>query len=57
MATNNAAPTTRIIDWAALVRKAWGAAYNEPDTAYKFSNSREFKSSDGDSGGPYGDHE
>lgn len=47
------APTTRVIDWAKLVRDAWGPAYSEPDTAYQFSNGREFKSSDQSRGGIY----
>lgn len=50
---NGSAPKSRVIDWAALVRKAWGPAFNEPDNAYEFSNSREFKSTDGARGGPY----
>ena len=50
---DKAAPTTKVIDWAKLVREAWGPAYNEPDTAYQFSNGREFKSSDASRGGIY----
>lgn len=46
-------PASKLIDWAALVRKAWGPAFNEPDTAYQFSNGREFKSTDGNHGGIY----
>lgn len=49
---SNDAPTTKIIDWAALVRKLWGPAYDEPETAYKFSNGREFKDPE-ENGGPY----
>lgn len=40
----------RIIDWAALVKGAWGPAYYEPDVAYRMSNSREFKDSGPNSG-------
>lgn len=50
--TNNA-PASRVIDWAALARKAWGPEFNEPDTAYRFNNGREFKSSDAQRGGIY----
>jgi hypothetical protein len=47
------APNSRILDWAAFCRAAWGEAFNEPDTAYQFSNGREFKSSDQSSRGFY----
>lgn len=30
-------------DFAALVRKAWGDEYYQPDTAYEWSNARAFK--------------
>lgn len=53
MAQNTNAPTSKTIDWAALVRKAWGPEFDQPDTAYKFSNGREFKSTDGQRGGIY----
>jgi len=45
--------TTRILDWAELVKKAWGPEWNEPDIAYRFGNERTFKSSDGNQGGIY----
>lgn len=51
--SNDGAPTSRIIDWAALVRRAWGPEYNQPDKAYQFSNGREFNSTDGQRGGIY----
>lgn len=47
------APNSRTLDWASFCRAAWGAAFNEPDTAYQFSNGREFKSSDASRGGIY----
>lgn len=46
-------PGSRLIDWSAEVRKSWGDEYNKPDTAYQFSNGREFKSTDGMRGGIY----
>lgn len=46
--------TTRILDWAALVKRAWGPEWGEPDIAYQFSNDRKFNSSDGSEGGIYG---
>ncbi len=46
-------PGSRLIDWAAEVRKAWGPEFQQPDTAYKFSNGREFRSTDGMRGGIY----
>ena len=53
MAQNTNAPTSRVIDWAALVRSAWGPEYTEADIAYQFSNQREFKSTDSMGGGIY----
>lgn len=50
---NDGAPTSRSIDWAALVRKAWGPEFNQPDKAYQFSNGREASSTDGQRGGIY----
>lgn len=50
---NDAAPTSRPIDWAALVRKYWGPEFNQPDRCYQFSNGREFDSTDGRRGGIY----
>lgn len=45
----NTAVMTKTIDWAAEVKKAWGQAWSEPDTAYQFSI-REFKDSGSDGG-------
>lgn len=45
-------PTFKILDWAALVKRAWGPEFSEPDVAYKFGE-RTFKSSDGNQGGIY----
>lgn len=42
--------STKILDWAALVKKAWGPEWNEPDIAYQFSNDRKFKDSGSDGG-------
>ncbi len=50
---DNSAPTSRPIDWAALVRQAWGPEFSEPDKAYEFSNARQFKSTDTLGGGIY----
>lgn len=53
MALNPTSVMTKIIDWAAEVRKAWGPEWSEPDVAYQFSNDRKFKSTDGAGGGIY----
>lgn len=45
--------TTRILNWRDLVLKAWGEEYNVPETAYKFSQAREFKSTDNSEHGVY----
>lgn len=50
--------TTRILNWRDLVLKAWGEEYNVPETAYRFtgsknSNGREFKSTDNSNHGVY----
>jgi hypothetical protein len=37
--------STRIIDWSALVRNAWGDEYKKPDVVYEFSNGRKFSDS------------
>jgi hypothetical protein len=38
---------TREINWYSEVVKAYGPDWNQPDTAYRFSNGREFDESDG----------
>ena len=43
----------KMFDWAALVRQAWGPEFHEPDVSYKFSNGREFKSTDSTDSGIY----
>lgn len=43
---------SRVIDMGAEARKAWGEEWGVPETAYRFSNGKEFKDS-GSSGGPY----
>lgn len=43
---------TRLINWAAEVRKELGEEYNKPEVAYEFSNGREFKDT-GDNHGVY----
>lgn len=43
-------PNTRTIDWAALVRKAWGDDWAKKETVYKFTKGREFKDSGSHSG-------
>lgn len=45
---------SRLIDWAALVRQAWGPEFYQPDVSFQFSNGREFKSTDSADGGVYG---
>lgn len=47
------APTSRTLDWASFVRAAWGEEFNQPDTAYRFSNGREFKGTENVGGGIY----
>lgn len=32
-----------VLDWNAEVRKRWGPAWNKPETAYRFSNGRDFE--------------
>lgn len=46
-------PITRTLDYGALVRKSWGDQWHVPETAYRFSNGREFKDS-GATGAFYG---
>lgn len=50
--SDTAPVTTKIIDYAALVRKAQGEDANKPEIVYEFSNKREFKDS-GSNGGIY----
>ena len=40
-------------NWGAEVRRAWGEEYYKADTAYEFSNGREFKSTDASDSGIY----
>lgn len=47
------APNSRTLDWASFVRAAWGVEFSEPDTAYQFSNGREFKGTEQNRGGIY----
>lgn len=54
MAPETVTPNTRTLDLASEVRKAWGPAFFEPDTAYQFSNGRQFKSTDQSDSGIYG---
>lgn len=46
-------PNSRTLDFASEVRRAWGPEFYEPDVVYKFSNNREFKSSDRSNHGFY----
>jgi len=41
-------PVFREIDLAAEMKKIWGPKWNEPETAYKFSNGRKFTLKTGD---------
>jgi len=43
---------TTLKDFKTLVIKQWGKKWNEPETAYQFSNGRKFDDS-GERGGPY----
>ena len=43
---------TRVINWAAEVRKEWGEEWNKPEIAYEFSNDRKFEDT-GDNNGVY----
>lgn len=43
----------KLFDWGLVVRQSWGPEYFEPDVAYKFSNGREFKSTDSTDHGFY----
>lgn len=45
--------TTRILNWRDLVLKAWGEDYDKPETVYRFSQNREFKSTDNSDHGVY----
>lgn len=49
--------TRREVDWKAIVDKALGKDKSTPEDAYVFSNSRRFKNTDQDEGGPYGGDE
>ena len=44
--------TYKKIDYANVVRRAWGAEWSQRDIVYKFSNGRTFRDSFTD-GGPY----
>jgi hypothetical protein len=46
-------PTVRILNWRDEVLKAWGADYNVPEVVYRFSQNREFKSTDNSDHGVY----
>ena len=45
--------TTNNIDYAALVRKVQGEDANKPEIVYKFSNGKEYKSTDNTNSGIY----
>ena len=44
------APTTRTIDWAALVRDAWGDEWHKKEEVYVFGNKRKFVDSGPEAG-------
>ena len=44
--------TTQKIDYANIVRRAWGAEWAQRDIVYNFSNGRQFRDSF-TQGGPY----
>lgn len=43
----------RVIDWKVLVKKRWGKEWNKPETVYRFTGNREFKSTDATNHGFY----
>lgn len=45
-------PTTRTVDFGALVKQQWGDDWRKKDVAYRFSNDRKFAASE-PNGGPY----
>lgn len=47
------APNSRTIDLGSLVRQSWGVEFYQPDVIYRFSNGREFKSTDASNHGFY----
>lgn len=47
------APNSRTLDWGALAKQQWGPEYYQPDVIYRFSNGREFKSTDASDHGFY----
>lgn len=52
MANEQNPVTTKLIDYAALVRKVEGEDMNKKEDVYEFSNGRKFEDS-GSNGGPY----
>jgi hypothetical protein len=46
-------PTTRTIDWTALVRKAWGDDYLKKEIVYEFSDGKKYQSTDSSTSGFY----
>lgn len=50
---NTTPPTTRTLDWAAIVRRVWGDSWHARDDVYIFSNDRRFKSTDDSDHGIY----
>lgn len=50
---SNPAPNSRTLDWVSFVRAAWGVEFNDPDVVYRFSNGRDFKSTDSSNHGFY----
>ncbi len=50
---NSKPVTTRILNWGAEVRKAWGDEYQKPDVAYEWSNGKKHESTDRTENGFY----
>ena len=50
--TPPAAPRTKPLDYAALVKRAEGKDWSKPEPAYEFSSGRKFDDT-GSNGGPY----
>lgn len=46
-------PNSRTLDFGSFAKQQWGPEYYQPDVIYRFSNSREFKSTDATTNGFY----
>ncbi len=46
-------PTLRLIDWGTQVRNAWGDEWLKKEVIYRFSNGKEYLSTDASENGIY----